>query len=95
MKTKTRLLILFLFDLILVLWGASVAFVTFFIESNVLIFPTENVRLLLILFILFAVTSLAGLIYAILKNQKIYLKLFSTLQIIVFIMLESGKAIFG
>ncbi len=95
MRVKTYLLILFLFDLFAIIWGFSVAAQTFLIAPDVLRFPEENVRLLLILFILFVVTSLAGLMISILYNKKRYIKLFSILQITVFLAGIAGKSLFG
>ncbi len=95
MRIKNYLFILFLLDLFLVLWGFALAAQTFLIEPDILTFPQERVRLILILFILFAVTSLGGLILSILFNKKNYIKLFSALQIAVFIAGIAGKSIFG
>ena len=95
MRVKNYLLLLFWFDLFLMIWGLFVAAQTFFIDVDVLRFPEENVRLLLILFISFAVTSLAGLTMAFLYDKKYYVRFFSGLQIIVFIAMLAGKSIFG
>ena len=95
MRMKNTLFLLFLFDLFLVLWGLMVAVQTFFVDADILRFPEENVRLLLLLFILFAITSMAGLVLAILYNKKYYIKLFPTLQIVVFIALLFAKSFFG
>jgi len=95
MRVKNYLLLLFWIDLFLVVWGLFVAAQTFFIDVDVLRFPEENIRLLLILFILFAVTSLAGLTMAFLYDKKYYVRFFSGLQIVVFIALLAGKSIFG
>ncbi len=95
MRVKNYLLLLFWFDLFLVIWGLFVAAQTFFIDADVLRFPEENVRLLLILFILFAVTSLAGLTMAFLYDKKYYVRFFSGLQIVVFLAMLAGKSIFG
>jgi len=95
MKVKHSLLFLFWLDLFLVIWGVFVAIQTFFVDADVLVFPQENVRLLLVLFILFAVTSLAGLIIGMLYDRKYYVKLFSGLQIVVFVAMLAGKSVFG
>ena len=95
MKIKDYLFALFLFDLFLVLWGIFVAVQTFFIDADILIFPEENIRLLLVLFILFAVTSVAGLIIAILYDKKYYIRLFPVLQVVVFTTMLAAKGIFG
>jgi hypothetical protein len=95
MRVKNYLLLLFWFDLFLVIWGFFVAAQTFFIDADILQFPEENLRLLLVLFILFAVTSLAGLTFAVLYDKKYYIKLFPVLQVIVFIAMLAGKSIFG
>jgi len=95
LRIKNYLLIFFLFDLFILLWGLSVAVQTFLIAPDVLTFPEENVRLLFILFILFVITSVAGLIISILYNKKNYIKLFSALQIAVFVAGIAGKSIFG
>ncbi len=86
---------LFLSDLFLVLWGLMVAVQTFFIDLDILTFPEENIRLLLILFILFAVTSMAGLVLAIIYDKKYYIRLFPALQIVVFVAMLFAKSIFG
>ncbi len=95
MRIKNMLFMLFLFDLFLVLWGLMVAVQTFFIDADILKFPEENIRLLLILFILFAITSMGGLVLAIMHDKKYYIKLFPALQIVVFIAMLFAKSIFG
>ncbi len=95
MRIKNILFLLFIADLFLVIWGGMVAVQTFFVDLDILKFPEENVRLLLILFILFAVTSMAGLVIAILYDKKYYIRLFPILQIVVFAMLLAAKGIFG
>ena len=95
MRIKNILFLLFIFDLFLVLWGLMVAVQTFFIDADILRFPEENVRLLLFLFIIFAITSMAGLVLSIMYDKKYYIKLFPTLQIIVFVTMLFAKGIFG
>lgn len=95
MRVKNILFLLFVLDLFLVLWGLMVAVQTFFVDADILKFPQENVRLLFILFILFAVTSMGGLVAAILYNKKYYIKLFPALQVVVFIAMLAAKSIFG
>jgi uncharacterized membrane protein len=95
MRVKNILFLLFVFDLFLVLWGLMVAVQTFFVDADILKFPEENIRLLFILFILFAVTSMGGLVAAILYNKKYYIKLFPALQVVVFIAMLGAKSIFG
>ena len=95
MRVKNYLLLLFWFDLFLVIWGFFVAVQTFFIDADILHFPEENVRLLLVLFILFAISSLAGLTLSLLYDKKYYMRFFSGLQIVVFIAMLAGKSIFG
>ncbi|RUM65355.1 MAG: hypothetical protein DSZ05_06340 [Sulfurospirillum sp.] len=95
MRVKNYLMLLFWLDLFLVIWGFFTAAQTFFIDVDVLRYPEENVRLLLILFILFAITSLAGLTLAFLYDKKYYVRFFSGLQIVVFVAMLAGKSIFG
>jgi len=95
MRIRHYLFLLSMFDLFLVIWGLFIAVQTFFIDRDVLRFPEENIHLLLILFILFAVTSLAGLTLSFLFDKKYYVRFFSVLQLTVFIMMLAGKSIFG
>lgn len=95
MRIKNILFTLFLVDLFLVLWGLMVSVQTFFIDADILKFPEENIRLLLILFVIFAITSMAGLVLSILYNKKYYIRLFPTLQVIVFITMLFAKSVFG
>ncbi|HHD72742.1 MAG TPA: hypothetical protein ENK93_00330 [Campylobacteraceae bacterium] len=95
MRVKNILFMLFLFDLFLVLWGLMVAVQTFLIDADILKFPEENVRLLFILFFLFVVTSMAGLVFAIMYDKKYYIKLFPALQVVVFIAMLFAKSLFG
>jgi len=95
MRIKNILFTLFLGDLFLVLWGLMVSVQTFFIDADILKFPEENIRLLLFLFVLFAITSMAGLVLSILYNKKYYIRLFPALQVIVFITMLFAKGIFG
>ena len=95
MRIKNTLFLLFLLDCFLVLWGVMVWVETFFVDADILKFPEENIRLLMILAILFAVTSMVGLVIAILYNKKYYIKLFPALQVVVFTVMLFGKSIFG
>ena len=95
MRIKNYLFILFLIDLFLVLWGLILTAQTFLINYDQLVFPEENIRVLLILFIFFAITSLGGLVASIIYGKKKYIRYFSVLQITVFVAMLVGKGIFG
>jgi len=95
MRIRQYLFILLLFDIFIVIWGLILVAQTFLINYDQLIFPEENIRLLLILFILFAISSLGGLIISILYGKRKYTRNFAILQVIVFIAMLSGKSIFG
>ena len=94
MRIKNILFVLFWLDLFLVLWGLMVATQTFLIDADVLTFPETHIRLLFILFFLFVVTSMAGLVLSILYDKKYYIRLFPALQAVVFIAMLFAKSLF-
>ena len=85
----------FFFAVFIYMWIVGIGLYTLFTNGNSLQLPIKVINLLFLLYGILIVISLAGLLVAIMINNKKYSKRFSGLIFLIFGTIVGAKAIFG